>query len=131
MTTKEFQIRTNCQAAVLEQMVNSGWSIHFMQFMPDATLNAVFVRDCKPATPAPTQPFVGRVMDMDQPKVVALTNNRFKIGDTRPIHNPMRADVQARREQDRAELIGIAERLKAAQAEIDRNFIPFQLGVKS
>ena len=49
MTAKEFLTRTNCSDAELGERVNSGWAIHYMQFMADGKLNVVFVRDVKPA----------------------------------------------------------------------------------
>lgn len=69
-----------------------------MQFMPDGKLHAVFVREAKPA--APTQPFVGRVMPVEPPRVVALSYRRVKPDDARkitaPIHDPVMATVLER-----------------------------------
>ncbi len=125
-TTKEFFIRTNCSDAELAKMVNDGWTIHFMQFMPDDKLNVVFVRDAKPAPAA--QPVV--VVPVEQPRSVALSFNRLKPGDTRPVAAPTRAHVRQQRERDKAEVYDILERYAQRRDDIDRTFKPFQLGVQ-
>lgn len=68
MTAKEYAIRTNCSEAELTKMSSEGWSIQFMQFMPDTKLHVVFVRDAKPS-PA-VQPAVAKEEVISLPRVI-------------------------------------------------------------
>lgn len=107
MTTKDFCTITGISDAELAKHVNNGWQIQFMQFMPDAKLHVVFVRDVVAASPAPAAPTVEVVtvtvkpiesvklpahiciMGLDEPvRSVPLTRNGRKHGDTRPVSVP-------------------------------------------
>lgn len=69
MTKKTFCTKTNCQDADLEKYVNDGWQIQFMQFMPDAKLHVVFVREVAVAEAAPEPVVVVPVKEIASPKL--------------------------------------------------------------
>lgn len=138
MTAKEYAIRTNCTEAELTKMSGEGWGIQFMQFMPDAKLHVVFVRDVKPAPaaqPAVNDPlFLPRVimprpvlnqklppnmqvMGIDQPAY----KDSFKSEPTRS--NPVmeRARQAAKSAYDKAKAQG-EERMKQAASSFRPNF---------
>lgn len=104
MSAKEYAIRTNCSEAELTKMSSEGWSIQFMQFMPDTKLHVVFCRDVVaapapvekvtvvsvPSKPIESRPLLKGVITGldDSPRSVPLTYNTRKAGDTRPVNVP-------------------------------------------
>lgn len=100
MTAKEYAIRTNCSEAELTKMSSEGWSIQFMQFMPDTKLHVVFVRDAKPS-PA-VQPAVSVAEAKPLPRVIVprpipnrrLPGNMCVMGIDQPAYGkPFKRDV--------------------------------------
>jgi len=53
MSKKEFLTRVDCKDKEMGDLVNGGWVIHFMQFMPDGKLNVVFCREVTVPAAAP------------------------------------------------------------------------------
>lgn len=139
MTAKEYAIRTNCSEAELTKMSSEGWAIQFMQFMPDAKLHVVFVRDAKPE--AAQQPAVSE-QPVTLPRVIVprpIVNRKLPgytiqgLGDVpitaiskdvpKAYHNPVmeRARQAAQDAYDRAKAQG-EERMKQAASSFRPNF---------
>ena len=140
MTAKEYAIRTNCSEAELTKMSSEGWAIQFMQFMPDAKLHVVFVRDAKP-TPAvqaavPTEqvkslprvivprPIVNRklpptmcVQGLGDVPITPISKEPVKTGD--PVMNE--AIKRGRETFERVKAEG-EERMRAAASSFRPNF---------
>lgn len=137
MAAKEYAIRTNCTEAELTKMSAEGWSIQFMQFMPDTKLHVVFVRDAKPS-PA-EQPAVSPVVSLPRvfvPRPIVnrkLPSNMTVMGIDQPAYsepyksdtigvNPVmeRARQAAQNAYDRAKAQG-EERMKQAASSFRPN----------
>ena len=138
MTAKEYAIRTNCTEAELTKMSAEGWSIQFMQFMPDTKLHVVFVRDAKPAPaeqPAVTEPvslprvFVPRpivnrklpgytIQGLGDVPITAIRSDPPKA-DSNPVIE--RARQAAQSAYDRAKAQG-EERMRQAASSFRPNF---------
>lgn len=139
MTAKEFCTRTNCSDAELGERVNSGWTIHYMQFMADGKLNVVFVRD---VTPAPVQQPAVSAQPVTLPRVIVprpivsrkLPPNMTVLGIDQPAYaeackrdtvgvNPVveRARQAAQDAYDRARAEG-EERMRQAASSFRPNF---------
>lgn len=117
MTKKEFYTKFNCTDADLEQRINDGWEIQFMQFMSNDKLHVVFMREVptaaavsqpdgetvvEPVVAAAPRPIASRppvpmtILGLDQPaygepvagRSIPRTWNRFDKGSTRPVNVP-------------------------------------------
>lgn len=140
---KEYAVKFDINQSDLNKLAIDGWTIEHAQFVQgDHTmnqLNVVLIRDL-PAFPAPkvtvtdtaiygtpahrppvTQPPQTVILNTPAPSTGRmLTNNGPKQGETKRI--PTLADIEARREQDAAELDAIFQRGQAAQEAIRREY---------
>lgn len=145
---KEYAVKFDINESDLNKLANDGWTIQHAQFVQgDHTmnqLNVVLIRDL-PAFPAPkltvtdnaiygnpphrppvTQPpmptgqTIVNLNDSAQPAGRMLTNNGPKPGETKRI--PTLAEIEARREQDAAEIDDIIQRGQARQEALRREF---------